>query len=513
MSGLLGGQISTFSKTTTAEVESINISPLVNDGVSLITFFGHAGPNVTDMNFGYASSPDNGLRNSFYPFMIFNGCGVGEIFSRFNALSTDWLLAPSKGAAVVLAHSYWSYEGTTAYYLNNLYTSLFTDANTLGMPFGKVQQQLNTAIQKGAYGPYDESMMLEMILQGDPVVSLYPLPNPDFSIDAKGLYIQSSVVGSPIKSSDSIQVVIPLANLGRFVAGQSVAVSLKKTTNTGTTTDAFRFNAFRYQDTLTYTIAKDPTLQKVEVTIDPANQITELSKTNNTAALTIDWSQAESGTSYPIKALPDRINPEINVFIDGAIRENRSVVGLSPRVDIFIQDENPLSRQDTSAVDVYLRSCETCAPQKLPAQLLSVSAVSANQLQVSTYLSLKAGSTYQLIVFGKDAAGNRISSPYRLDLVTLSNEETITVNTYPNPATSYVKFELNLNVNDLPTESRLIIYNQAGIQVFNSTLPVSTGKNLLLWQGVSPGLYPYSLRLTWKDGRTDERAGKVIWQP
>ncbi|WP_020599054.1 C25 family cysteine peptidase [Spirosoma panaciterrae] len=512
--GLLGGQVSVFSKTTTAEVETINISPLVNDGVGLITFFGHSGPNITDMNFGYASPPDNGLHNSSFPFMIFNGCGAGEIFSRFNTLSTDWLLAPSKGAAVVLAHSYWSFEGPTAYYLNNLYTSLFTDASTLGMPFGKVQQQLNTTIQKGAYGPYDESILLEMVLQGDPAVSLYPLPNPDFSIDSKGLYIQSSVVGSSIKSSDSIQVVMPLANLGKFVAGQSVVVSVKKTASTGgATTNTLRFNAFRYQDTVRYTIVKDPGLQKIEVIIDPANQITELSKTNNSATLTIDWSQAESGNSYPIKALPDRINPEINVFIDGAIRQNRSVVGLSPRVDVFILDENPLSRQDTSAVDVYLRSCETCAPQKIPAQLLSVSAVSANQLQVTTHLSLKAGGTYQLIVFGKDAAGNRISSPYRLDLVTLSNEETITVNTYPNPATSYVKFELNLNVNDLPVESRLIIYNQSGVQVFNSFVPVSTGKNLLLWQGVSAGIYPYSLRLTWKDGRTDERTGKVIWQP
>ncbi|GAB4027153.1 putative type IX secretion system sortase PorU2 [Spirosoma gilvum] len=511
--GLLGGQVSAFSKTTTAEVEPINITPLVNDGVSLITFFGHAGPNVTDMNFGYASPPENGFRNSFYPFMIFNGCGVGEIFSRFNTLSTDWLLAPSKGAAVVLAHSYWSFEGPTAYYLSNLYTSLFTDASTLGMPFGKVQQQLNTTIQKGPYGPYDESILLEMILQGDPAVILYPLPNPDYSIDSKGLYIQSSVVGSSIKSSDSIQVVMPLANLGKFVAGQSIDLSIKKTTNAGPTTNTLRFSGFRYQDTLRYTLPKDANLQKVEVTIDPANQLTELSKTNNTASLTIDWSQAESGNSYPIKALPDRISPEINVFIDGAIRTNRSVVGLSPRVDIFIQDENPLSRQDTSAVDVYLRSCETCAPQKLSARLLSVSAVAANQLQVTTNLSLKAGGTYQLIVFGKDAAGNRIASPYRLDLVTLSNEETITVNTYPNPATSYVKFELNLNITDLPAESRLSIYNSSGVQVFNSSLPISTGKNLLLWQGGSPGMYPYSLLLTWKDGRTDVRTGKIVWQP
>ena len=95
--GLVGGEVSPFSKSQfVQEVENINIAPLVNDGVSLITFFGHAGPSVTDMNFGYASPVENGLRNTNYPLMIFNGCGAGEIFSRFNTLSTDWLLAPPK---------------------------------------------------------------------------------------------------------------------------------------------------------------------------------------------------------------------------------------------------------------------------------------------------------------------------------------------------------------------------------------------------------------------------------
>ncbi|MVM35938.1 hypothetical protein GO755_38350 [Spirosoma sp. HMF4905] len=512
--GLLGGAINVFSKSTTNEVEPINISPLVNNGVSLITFFGHAGPAVTDMNFGFASPPENGFANkSFYPFMVFNGCGVGEIFSNFNTLSTDWLLAPNKGAAVVLAHSYWSYEPPTTLYLTKLYSTLYTDATSLGMPFGKVQQQVNLALDKEGNDPFNVSVALEMILQGDPAVSLYPLPNPDFSVDPKGMYIQSSVVGSSLKNSDSIKVVIPLANLGKFVAGQTVSVSLKKTTSATAATTPLQFNAFRYRDTLVYRMAKDETLQKIELTIDPSNQITELSKTNNTATLTIDWAQAQSSSSYPLQALPDRISPEINVFIDGAIKENKAVVRLNPQVEIFIQDENPLSPKDTSAVDVYLKSCPTCNPQKLSAQSFLVSAVSANQLRITTNLSLQAGGTYQLIVFGKDAAGNRTQPPYTLDILTLANDEAITVRTYPNPATTYVKFEVSLNVLEMPVESKLIIYNQSGIRIYETNFSVSTGKNSLLWQGTNPGLYPYLLRLTWQDGRTEVHTGKISWLP
>ncbi|GAB3780506.1 hypothetical protein GCM10028818_32840 [Spirosoma horti] len=510
--GLLGGQISSFSKSTLDEVEPINITPLVNDGVSLITFFGHAGPAVTDMNFGFASPPENGFRNQNYPLMIFNGCGVGEIFSSFKTLSTDWLLAPQKGAGIVLAHTYWSFQQPTTRYLTKLYSSLYTDASTLNVPFGKVQQQLNMALEKEGVDPYDVSVMLQMLLQGDPAISLYPLPNPDFTIEPKGIYIQAKVVGSSLKNSDSLRVVIPLANLGKYVAGQAISLRVKKTINSVATTSTIRFNAFRYRDTLTYTLAKDERLQKIEVSIDPDNQVVELSKTNNSATLDIDWTQAQSSTSYPINSLPDRISPEINVFVDGKMRENQAVVGLHPSLDVYVLDENPLSPKDTSAVDVYLKSCETCTPQKLATSSFSVSAVSANQLQITTNLSLAAGGRYQLIVFGKDAAGNRTQPPYTLAIDVLAEDKPITFVAYPNPASTYVKFELNLNVKELPTESRLLIYNQAGVPVFETNLPVSTGKNSVLWQGTAPGMYLYSLRLTYTDGHTELHSGKVVWQ-
>ncbi|UHG93042.1 C25 family cysteine peptidase [Spirosoma oryzicola] len=511
--GLLGGQVNAFSKNNTyEEVEPLNITPLVNDGVGLITFFGHAGPSITDMNFGFASPLENGYRNKVYPLMIFNGCGVGEIFSRFTTLSTDWLLAPEKGSALVLAHSYLSFEQPTSKYLSRLYASLYTDPTTLGMPFGKVQQRLNMAAEKEGIDLYDTSVMLEMVLQGDPALSLYPLPNPDYTVGQKGIYLQSSVGGSSIKNSDSVRVVIPLANLGRFASGQPVTLSLKKTTNTGTSATTLRFDAFRYRDTLTYTIPKDATLSKIDVVIDPTNQITELDKANNSASLRIDWARAEVSSSYPADALPDVVSPTMTVFINGAIKENGAVVDTNPKVDVYLTDENALTPGDTNAVELYLKECATCAQQRLYAQATNT-AISANQVRVSTRVTLKANTTYTLIVIGKDAAGNRTQPPYIVNLTTLGADEPITVQTYPNPASTYAKFELTLNVQDLPIASQLTVYNTSGERVFEGTVPLSMGKNTVLWQGTAPGLYPYQLQLTWKDGRTQLFTGKVLWQP
>ena len=138
--------------------------------------------------------------------------------------------------------------------------------------------------------------------------------------------------------------------------------------------------------------------------------------------------------------------------------------------------------------------------------------MSANQLQVTTSLSLAAGGNYQLIVFGKDAAGNRTQPPYTLDIAVVAEDKPITFVAYPNPASTYVQFDLNLNVKELPTESRLSIYNQSGVLVFENSLPVSTGKNSVLWQGTVPGMYLYSLQLTYNDGHTERHTGKVVWQ-
>ena len=511
--GLLGGQVTAYSKSNPYEaIEPINIAPTVNDGVGLITFFGHAGPAITDMNFGFASPPQNGFRNTVYPLMIFNGCGVGEIFSHFNTLSTDWLLAPDKGSAVVLAHSYYSYEQPTTRYLTKLYQDVFANPATLGLAFGRVQQQLNAALEQEGVSPYDVAVLLQMIYQGDPALVLYPLANPDFSVGAKGLYIQSAVGGGTLKNSDSLQIVLPMANAGRFVPGQVVPVSIRTTGKT-VSTKVLRMDAFRYRDTLVYTIPKDEALQKIDVVIDPDRQLVELNRDNNTATLLIDWARASSGSNYPLNALPDRVSPALTVLVNGAVRENHVTVGVNPELTVYLIDENPLSAGDLNTVEVYIALCDTCSLRKIPPTSFAIAAVSANRLQITTKLDLKAGGTYRLVVFGKDAAGNRTQPPYTLTLKVVGADEPITFQTYPNPAATYVRFELNLPILNLPTESALTIYTLWGVPVYDGMFPISTGKNGFLWQAPTPGLYPYRLRLIWKDGHTETRTGKVIWQP
>jgi hypothetical protein len=209
--------------------------------------------------------------------------------------------------------------------------------------------------------------------------------------------------------------------------------------------------------------------------------------------------------------LPDIVKPALTVLVNGAVKENHATVNTNPELSIYLVDENPLLPSDLMAVEVYLANCDTCSLQRIPQESLVITAMSANQLRVTTTLALQAGETYKLIVFGKDAVGNRTQPPYTLTLRVVGTDEPVTFITYPNPATTYVRFELNLSMQVLPIESKLTIYNIWGLPVYDDKFPISIGKNALLWQAQTPGLYPYILRLVWNDGRTETRTGKVIW--
>ena len=124
-------------------MEFINLSQQVNQGRSLITFFGHSSPNGSDIDFGYASNPVNNYNNlGRYPMILLNGCFSGNAFSAVSAaersFGEDWVLTPRKGAIAFLAHTAFGYSGPLHAYSGNLYQTAFTEADFYGKPLGLV---------------------------------------------------------------------------------------------------------------------------------------------------------------------------------------------------------------------------------------------------------------------------------------------------------------------------------------------------------------------------------------
>ncbi len=166
--------IETRLKQTNDPVENLDIVPQVNEGIAMLTLFGHSGVAATDIVLGLASEQGNGLANhGRYPLVIANGCALGNSFFHLPALSTDWIVTPGKGAILFVAHTHNGLEASMQQYTSCLYDVLAA-GNFRSRPFGEIQQE---AIRRyrSAYPTLTARITAEqMLLQGDPAVRIFP---------------------------------------------------------------------------------------------------------------------------------------------------------------------------------------------------------------------------------------------------------------------------------------------------------------------------------------------------
>ncbi len=163
-----------ISKTNNDDVEIIDISPDLNNGVSMITFFGHASTSYTDINIGLATQSSYTNKGK-YPIIFVNGCEAGNIF-YYNApqtVGTNWVNTPERGAIAHLASSFLGWPPFLKDYSNILFSKL-TEADGLDKTFGT---NLVKTIKEFVTARPNDAMVVghaqEFILQGDPAIVAY----------------------------------------------------------------------------------------------------------------------------------------------------------------------------------------------------------------------------------------------------------------------------------------------------------------------------------------------------
>lgn len=285
----LGASVSNFSKTTTASVELINISEQVNDGVGLITFFGHSAPDVTDVEIGFVSDDIQGYHNQGkYPLILSNGCFLSAIFyNNPNMLSLDWMFTPNRGSIGFLGHSSIGYSLPLFQYSTNSYSNYFTDSTRIGKPIGWLNRDM---IQR--YGTPTNEVALahsqQVVLQGDPAVSVSER-KPDYYIDETKISLESFAGNNSVSAvDDSLKVNIIVSNYGRTDPFQEYGILVKRTYNDGTsfTYEFPNFSPVDYIDTVWVSIPNVAGvsaygLNTFEVSLDYQDNIDEVRENNN----------------------------------------------------------------------------------------------------------------------------------------------------------------------------------------------------------------------------------------
>ena len=283
---LVGGDVYSFYKTSTAPI-SINtndsVTQLINEGVSLMTFFGHGSPTGFDQNIDAPGTYNNAPR---IPFILANSCLTGDVFSVNQVTSSEeWVLAPNdKGSIGFVATTA---EGV-AFQLYNYSQELYRQFGfkNYGMPYAYCIKNTIKNLMNPLSGnlSYQDSLLMqtcqEMTLHGDPAIKANTSKEPDYAITNADLIFDTKTY-----PTDSIGLKIVMTNNARAIKAY-YSVRIQRVFPNGDTTTFYKtVKAPLYKDTLSFFMYENYTkavgINNFSVYIDAASQIAETNENNN----------------------------------------------------------------------------------------------------------------------------------------------------------------------------------------------------------------------------------------
>ncbi|PCH92476.1 MAG: hypothetical protein COB85_08105 [Bacteroidetes bacterium] len=283
---LFGGYVHKVFKNSPDPIQntiSDSITKLINDGVSIMTFFGHASGSGFDQNIDYPDFYTN--TNGRYPLLIANSCLVGDIHKPVSSTtlsnSEEWVLH-KKGVIGFLASVSYGLPVPLDKYTSELYKN-FSNKN-YGKGIGVIIQETIKAIQ---IQTSVHITCLEMTLHGDPAMVLNPHRDPDYTITYNDVYTTPTNVTSEL---DSFDLHLIISNIGR-ATNQSIGITVRRRYPSAETQVAdpdpvvMTVPYIPYKDTITFRFpVSSPEgvgINRFDIRIDPSLLIDEISDKNN----------------------------------------------------------------------------------------------------------------------------------------------------------------------------------------------------------------------------------------
>ena len=223
-----GGEVTSFFKNTSSVIQttvSDSVRNLINNGISLLNFFGHASGTALDISIDDVNTYDNFGK---YFLFVANSCNVGDIHTPVQAIegiNQSFVLTPGKGAIAFLASVTLGYPSRLNLYTHAIYENMVS--KNYGMPLGKIMIEAIKDVQ-------DRSIMRstcrEMTLHGDPSLKMYPHPKPDYVLSPERTSIDPQKVSAEL-SEFNLNVLV--TNIGKAVK-REVGLQVKRTFPDGT---------------------------------------------------------------------------------------------------------------------------------------------------------------------------------------------------------------------------------------------------------------------------------------
>lgn len=281
---LFGGTVYTYQKKTSTPIEqtmSALIADYINNGVSLMTFFGHASGTGFDVSI---DNPENYSNKGKYPFLIGNSCYAGDIHqpsgSGFSQ-SEEFTLIPDKGTIGFLSSVALSLPSLLNQYTDTLYR--FMGQRHYGESMGKNMKYTARSIH--SLDQSVKNLLLEMALSGDPSVSLNFHPLPDYMTSLPEVFFSPKEVTTAL---DSFELKIIVSNKGKAVSKPVHVEVTRYFPESGVdTTYNVMVSKLYFKDTVSIRMPVKDALNRgaginnFSIRIDPLNQTEEKTKLNN----------------------------------------------------------------------------------------------------------------------------------------------------------------------------------------------------------------------------------------
>ncbi|MEP7233114.1 MAG: C25 family cysteine peptidase [Ginsengibacter sp.] len=306
---LYGGNVETFAKSSNSAVQLIagqRINELFNEGIGLLSYFGHSSANTLEFNL---NDPTFYSNQGKYPFFAVSGCTAGNnyIFDPLRitqnnlSISENFVLANQRGSIGFMASSHLGVPPYLNNYDDQFYRQLSIDnyGNSIGNDMKNIITNLNGGNSSIDY--LTRANLEEIALHGDPALKINPHPKPDYVIED-----QEVVINPPFISvaANSFVLNAKAFNIGRAIE-DSVIFEVKRTYPNGTTDILIRkrIPGIKYSDSVSLVVpiisSRDKGLNKITVTIDADNEVNEISESNNSIVKDFFIYEDEAKPAYP----------------------------------------------------------------------------------------------------------------------------------------------------------------------------------------------------------------------
>ncbi|MCB9282488.1 MAG: hypothetical protein H6563_00320 [Lewinellaceae bacterium] len=298
-----GGNVTAFYNESNDPVVTSatgEIIQKINEGLSILTFFGHSSATLLDFNFDDPDSYDN---QGKYPVMFSFGCLSGEMYNVSRSLGERFITADKKGMIALISSPGYGFTSSLNILGSNYYQKL--GGELYGASIGNI---LKETLKILGESNFNGDLMLgeQTSIQGDPSLVINPRPGPDYLPDPASVKIDPPLLTTTL---DSFQLKFDIWNIGQNLPDTTLVVRIEQIlpNNSEFTLLVDTIPAPSYSSPLAYTlpIPDDDDLVGVNlyrITVDAENDIEEKpfgAEDNNILSHPVYISAADAQPLYP----------------------------------------------------------------------------------------------------------------------------------------------------------------------------------------------------------------------